>query len=54
MVEGFCRGALRDLPPGVQDDHAIAHRPDGAEVLAYGAPNVGLGDAEMQPGWWTD
>ena len=28
--------------------------PDGAEVLAYGAPNVGLGDADMQPGWWTD
>ena len=28
--------------------------PDGAEFLAFGAPNTGLGDAEMQPGWWTD
>jgi quercetin dioxygenase-like cupin family protein len=28
--------------------------PDGAELLAFGAPNTGLGDAEMQPGWWTD
>ena len=28
--------------------------PDGAEFLAFGAPNTGLGDAEMQPGYWTD
>jgi mannose-6-phosphate isomerase-like protein (cupin superfamily) len=28
--------------------------PEGAEVLAYGAPNTGLGDANVQPGWWTD
>jgi mannose-6-phosphate isomerase-like protein (cupin superfamily) len=28
--------------------------PEGAELLAFGAPNTGLGDAEMQPGWWTD
>ena len=28
--------------------------PGGAEFLAFGAPNTGLGDAEMQPGWWTD
>jgi mannose-6-phosphate isomerase-like protein (cupin superfamily) len=28
--------------------------PDGAELLLYGAPNVGSGDAEMQQGWWSD
>jgi mannose-6-phosphate isomerase-like protein (cupin superfamily) len=28
--------------------------PDGAEVLAYGAPNTGPGDAPMAQGWWTD
>ena len=28
--------------------------PDGAEFLAFGAPNTGLRDAEVQPGWWTD
>jgi quercetin dioxygenase-like cupin family protein len=28
--------------------------PDGAEFLAFGAPNTGLGDANMKPGWWTD
>jgi mannose-6-phosphate isomerase-like protein (cupin superfamily) len=25
---------------------------DGAEVLAFGAPNTDNKDAEMQPGWW--
>jgi hypothetical protein len=28
--------------------------PDGAELILYGAPNAGLGDAQMSPGWWTD
>jgi quercetin dioxygenase-like cupin family protein len=28
--------------------------PDGAGFLAFGAPNTGLGDANMKPGWWTD
>ena len=27
---------------------------DGAELLAYGAPATGPGDAELKPGWWTD
>jgi quercetin dioxygenase-like cupin family protein len=26
--------------------------PDGCELLLYGAPNVGSGDAEMHDGWW--
>jgi mannose-6-phosphate isomerase-like protein (cupin superfamily) len=33
---------------------AIEGGPEGAEVLAVGAPSNGNGDAEMQPGWWTD
>jgi mannose-6-phosphate isomerase-like protein (cupin superfamily) len=28
--------------------------PDGAEVLAIGAPNTGPGDAEVEQGWWSD
>ena len=28
--------------------------PDGAEVIAFGAPNTGNKDAEMVPGWWSD
>jgi mannose-6-phosphate isomerase-like protein (cupin superfamily) len=28
--------------------------PEGAEFLAFGAPQVGPGDAEMTPGWWSN
>jgi mannose-6-phosphate isomerase-like protein (cupin superfamily) len=28
--------------------------PDGIELLLFGAPNAGFGDAETTPGWWTD
>ena len=27
---------------------------NGAEVIAFGAPNTENKDAEMQPGWWSD
>jgi mannose-6-phosphate isomerase-like protein (cupin superfamily) len=28
--------------------------PDGLELIAFGAPNTGLQDAQQQMGWWTD
>lgn len=28
--------------------------PEGAEILAFGAPNTDNKDAEMQQGWWAD
>jgi mannose-6-phosphate isomerase-like protein (cupin superfamily) len=28
--------------------------PEGAELLAIGAPHTGPGDAEMAQGWWGD
>ncbi len=28
--------------------------PDGAEILAFGAPNTDNQDAEMEQGWWAD
>jgi mannose-6-phosphate isomerase-like protein (cupin superfamily) len=28
--------------------------PQGADLLAFGAPNTENKDAEMQPGWWPD
>ena len=28
--------------------------PEGAEVIAVGAPNTGPGDAEMEQDWWSD
>jgi hypothetical protein len=30
--------------------------PDGAEIIAFGAPNTGppVEDVDMTPGWWSD
>lgn len=28
--------------------------PDGAELIAIGAPNTGPGDAELEHDWWRD
>ncbi|HKG44654.1 MAG TPA: cupin domain-containing protein [Gaiellaceae bacterium] len=28
--------------------------PDGAELIAIGAPNTGPGDAELEHEWWSD
>ena len=28
--------------------------PEGAEILALGAPSTGPGDADMIQGWWSD
>jgi len=28
--------------------------PEGAEVIAFGAPNTGLGAGPMTQGWWAD
>jgi mannose-6-phosphate isomerase-like protein (cupin superfamily) len=28
--------------------------PDGAELLAIGAPHTGPGDADMEQDWWSD
>jgi quercetin dioxygenase-like cupin family protein len=32
--------------------HGMEAGPDGAEILAFGAPNTDNKDADMQPGWW--
>ena len=28
--------------------------PDGLELVAFGAPYTGPGDAQLTPGWWAD
>jgi mannose-6-phosphate isomerase-like protein (cupin superfamily) len=38
------RSTMRNLEGG----------PDGAEVIAFGAPNTENKDAEMVPGWWAE
>jgi mannose-6-phosphate isomerase-like protein (cupin superfamily) len=40
------------IPTGVI--RGIEGGPDGAELLAFGAPNTDNKDAEMLPGWWGD
>ena len=42
------------VAPGVM--RCFEAGPDGAEVLAFGAPKMEdpAADAEMQPGWWSD
>ena len=33
---------------------AVEGGPEGAELIAIGAPNTGPGDGETVPGWWSD
>jgi hypothetical protein len=33
---------------------ALEAGPDGLELIAFGAPNTGRGDAQQEMGWWTD
>jgi mannose-6-phosphate isomerase-like protein (cupin superfamily) len=40
------------IPPGVW--RGMEGGPEGAEMLAFGAPNTENQDIEMQPGWWQD
>ena len=40
------------IPAGTT--RGIEGGPDGAELLAFGAPNTENKDAEMLPGWWGD
>ena len=40
------------VPPGVP--RGFEGGPDGAELLAFGAPNTENKDAEMDPQFWTD
>lgn len=39
------------LPPELR--RGVEAGPKGAELLAFGAPNVGFGDAEQLPDFWT-
>jgi quercetin dioxygenase-like cupin family protein len=34
--------------------HGMEAGSDGAEILAFGAPNTDNKDADMQPGWWPE
>ena len=51
IVELRTWDAIR-LAPEVR--RSVEAGPEGAELLAVGAPNVGFGDAEQLPDFWTD
>ena len=51
VVELAEMDAIR-IPP--ETIHGIEAGPDGAEILAFGAPNTENKDADMQPGWWPE
>ena len=64
VVSGSARVAIGDdvvelgewdavrIPSGTM--HAMEGGQEGAELLAFGAPNTDNKDAEMQPAWWPE
>jgi quercetin dioxygenase-like cupin family protein len=40
------------IAPGAP--HGMEAGSDGAEILAFGAPNTENKDVDMQPGWWPE
>ena len=40
------------IPPGTM--RGVEGGPEGAELIAFGAPSNENRDVEMVPGWWTD
>jgi mannose-6-phosphate isomerase-like protein (cupin superfamily) len=51
VVELGAWDALR-IPPGT--DRGLEAGPDGAEILAFGAPNTENKDAELLPDFWPE
>ena len=51
VVELRAWDALR-VPPGTM--RGFEAGPEGAELIAFGAPNNENADAQMAPNWWSD
>jgi quercetin dioxygenase-like cupin family protein len=51
VVELHEMDAVR-IPPGAA--RGFEGGPDGAELIAFGAPNNDNSDIEMHPDWWSD
>jgi mannose-6-phosphate isomerase-like protein (cupin superfamily) len=51
VVELHSFDAVRVAPDAVR---ALEGGPNGAEILAFGAPQTASSDAELTPGWWKD
>jgi mannose-6-phosphate isomerase-like protein (cupin superfamily) len=51
VVELQAWDAIR-IPPGAMRGFEAGS--DGAEIVAFGAPNTENADIDMKPGWWSD
>ena len=51
LIEMTPLTAVRVSPAGMR---AYEGGPDGATVLAIGAPNTGPGDGNIETGWWAE
>jgi mannose-6-phosphate isomerase-like protein (cupin superfamily) len=51
LVEMTPLTAVRVSPAGMR---AFEGGPEGATLLAIGAPNTGPGDGNNEPGWWAE
>jgi uncharacterized cupin superfamily protein len=47
-------GAFDALRVNKETMRSFEAGPEGAEVIAVGAPNTGPGDANVEQGWWSD
>ncbi len=64
VVSGSARIAVEDdvvelgewdaVRVGPGERHGMEAGSDGAEIVAFGAPNTENKDAEMEPGWWPE
>ena len=64
LISGSARAKLEDEVVDLKPWDALrVHKdtmrsfeagPEGAELIAIGAPNTGPGDADMVQGWWMD
>ncbi|SRR5712691_3520900 len=51
VVELTPWAAVRIAPDTMRN---VEGGPEGAELIAIGAPNTGPGDGDVTPGWWAD
>jgi hypothetical protein len=53
-VAGYTKLNLKDEVEDRDTMRGFEAGPDGAELIAIGAPHAGPGDPELAHGWWGD
>ena len=54
VIELKAWDAIRAIRVSAETVRGFEAGPEGAEYIAFGAPNTGNRDAEPAPDWWTD